>query len=154
MDTLAGVKVGMDGCARRSNIARATHHQKINGYQKNSKISPNASPGQIEKILFDFDRAELKPQYYSALDEAAEMLSRSPLVQVEIHGHTDNVGAFDYNLTLSQSRAAAVVDALVSKNGIAASRLVPFGAGPTAPVASNATEQGRAKNRRVELVAQ
>jgi len=69
-------------------------------------------------------------------------------------GHTDNAGTFDHNVKLSQARAAAVVEALVKKNGIAGTRLTPFGAGPTSPVASNATEEGKAQNRRVELVAQ
>jgi len=68
-------------------------------------------------------------------------------------GHTDNVGQFDYNIKLSQQRAASVVQALVGK-GISTSRLTPFGAGPAAPVTSNNAEEGRAKNRRVELVAQ
>ena len=69
-------------------------------------------------------------------------------------GHTDNVGLFEHNIKLSQDRAAAVVKALVGKYGITSSRLTPFGDGPTAPVASNKSEEGRAKNRRVELVAQ
>jgi len=69
-------------------------------------------------------------------------------------GHTDNVGQFTSNVKLSQDRAASVVNALVSKHGIAAVRLTPFGCGPATPVASNKTDEGKAKNRRVELVAQ
>ena len=67
-------------------------------------------------------------------------------------GHTDMVGDATSNMKLSQARAQSVITALVSKHGIAAARLVAFGAGPWAPVASNKTDDGRAKNRRVELV--
>jgi len=69
-------------------------------------------------------------------------------------GHTDDVGSFDYNLKLSKDRAMAVVSQLAGKYHIPASRLLPHGNGPTSPVASNTTDEGRAKNRRVELVAQ
>jgi hypothetical protein len=80
--------------------------------------------------------------------------SESPLLRLYVVGHTDNAGGFDHNLALSKDRAGAVVAALTGKYAIAASRLQPFGAGPTAPAASNTNEEGRAKNRRVELVAQ
>ena len=69
-----------------------------------------------------------------------------------IVGHTDGQGGFDYNLSLSQRRAQAVADALASGFGIAAVRITPAGAGMVAPVATNRTEDGRAKNRRVEIV--
>ncbi len=69
-------------------------------------------------------------------------------------GHADHVGGYDYNLGLSQRRAAAVVQELAGKHGVAAMRLKPAGTGPLAPVAPNETEAGRAKNRRVELVKQ
>jgi outer membrane protein OmpA-like peptidoglycan-associated protein len=69
-------------------------------------------------------------------------------------GHTDNVGGYDYNVGLSQRRAAAVVKELSGRHGVATARLKPAGAGPIAPVAPNDTEGGRAKNRRVELVKQ
>jgi outer membrane protein OmpA-like peptidoglycan-associated protein len=67
-------------------------------------------------------------------------------------GHTDNVGTFAFNTDLSQRRAVAVVNALASRFGVARNRLTPFGVSFAAPVASNRTEEGRAKNRRVELV--
>ncbi len=69
-------------------------------------------------------------------------------------GHTANVGNLASNMTLSKQRAEAVVNALVNDHRIAAARLIANGVGPLAPVASNAAEEGRAKNRRVELVAQ
>ncbi len=104
-------------------------------------------------IYFDTGKATLKPESDPTLAEIAKLLKQKPLLKVFIVGHTDMVGDPAANVKLSQDRAAAVIAALTSpKYGIAASRLVPFGAGPYAPVASNKTEEGRAKNRRVEMV--
>ncbi len=103
-------------------------------------------------IYFDTDKAQLKAESEPTLAEIAKLL-KSEALTLYVVGHTDNHGAFDHNVKLSQARAAAVVAALARK-GVAANRLRPFGAGPTSPVAANDTDQGRAKNRRVELVAQ
>jgi len=105
-------------------------------------------------IYFDTGKSEIKAESEPALKEIAKMLQADPKLKLYVVGHTDNVGTYAANLTLSNSRADAVVKALVGKHGIAMARLQPFGAGPTAPVQSNGTEAGRAKNRRVELVAQ
>ncbi|MBN1907143.1 MAG: OmpA family protein [Deltaproteobacteria bacterium] len=105
-------------------------------------------------IYFDTNKADLKPESEPALAEIVKMLNADGSLKVYLVGHTDNVGQFAHNIKLSQDRAASVINALVTKHGIAASRLTPFGAGPTSPVASNKNEEGRAKNRRVELVAQ
>jgi outer membrane protein OmpA-like peptidoglycan-associated protein len=105
-------------------------------------------------IYFDTGKAELKPESEPALKEIVKMLNMDNNLKVYVVGHTDNVGQFNYNVKLSQDRAASVVNALVNKHGIAAARLIPFGCGPVSPVASNKTEEGKAKNRRVELVAQ
>lgn len=105
-------------------------------------------------IYFDTGKSDIKPESEPALNEIVKMLNANPALKLYVVGHTDNAGAFDYNIKLSQSRAAAVVGVLVNKKGVSASRLTPFGAGPTSPVASNKSEEGRAKNRRVELVAQ
>jgi outer membrane protein OmpA-like peptidoglycan-associated protein len=105
-------------------------------------------------IYFDTGKAEIKPESDPALAEIVKLLKADPKLKLYVVGHTDNVGLFDSNIKLSQDRAAAVAKALVGKYGIASSRLTPFGDGPTAPVASNKNEEGRAKNRRVELVAQ
>lgn len=104
-------------------------------------------------IYFDTDKSEVKPESAPTIAEVVKLLNATPALKLYVVGHTDNVGGFDHNVKLSQSRAASVVNALVGK-GIVASRLVPFGAGPTSPAAANTTEEGRAKNRRVELVAQ
>lgn len=103
-------------------------------------------------IYFAFNSAEIKPTSEPVLAEIARFLKEHPGVKLYVVGHTDNVGSLEYNLDLSLRRAQAVVEALVARYGIARDRLKAFGLGPLAPIASNRTEQGRAKNRRVELV--
>ena len=151
MDTPAGTKVGMDGCPKRERIERTATEQKINGYQKDPEKSLAANTDQLPKVLFDFDRAELKPQYFSALDEAAVMLNRRPLMHAEIHGHTDDVGTEEYNQNLSMRRARTVEQYLVQK-GIERDRLFPRGFGYRINAASNENDAGRALNRRVEIL--
>jgi OmpA-OmpF porin, OOP family len=105
-------------------------------------------------IYFDTGKADLKPESEPAIAEIVKMLNMDKGLKVYVVGHTDNAGQFAYNVKLSQDRAASVVNALTGKHGIAAARLTPFGCGPVSPVASNKTDEGKAKNRRVELVAQ
>ena len=105
-------------------------------------------------IYFDTGKAELKPESDESLAEIAKMLGADPGLKLHVVGHTDSTGLFDANLRLSQGRAEAVVNALVQRYGIAAARLRAHGVGPLAPVASNGDEEGKAKNRRVELVKQ
>lgn len=104
-------------------------------------------------ILFDTNKAELKPESAAALSEIAKLMASNATLKLLVVGHTDSVGAFEANRDLSQRRAKAVVAALVAQHKIPAARLQSFGASFAAPVASNAAEAGRAKNRRVELVA-
>ena len=113
-----------------------------------------ASSGKVAVygIYFDTAKSDLKPESDLAIAEVAKLLKQNTALRLGVVGHTDIVGDLAANLKLSQARAQAVVNALASKHGIAASRLVSFGAGPYAPVASNKDEDGRAKNRRVELV--
>lgn len=108
----------------------------------------------VDGIYFDTASAALKAESGAALAEIAKLLKAEPGLKLYVVGHTDIVGNVDANLKLSQERAASVIKALTSEHGIAAARLRPFGNGPFAPVASNGTDDGRAKNRRVELVAQ
>jgi outer membrane protein OmpA-like peptidoglycan-associated protein len=105
-------------------------------------------------IYFDTGKSEIKPESEPAIAEIVKLLEKGAAFKLYVVGHTDTVGAFEYNVKLSQARAAAVVGSLVKKHGIAASRLIPFGVGPTAPVESTKSDEGRAKNRRVELVKQ
>jgi outer membrane protein OmpA-like peptidoglycan-associated protein len=105
----------------------------------------------IYGILFDVDKTDIKPESTKTLDEVASLLKIDRSLKLEIAGHTDNTGSKEHNMTLSEGRAKAVVDALVQKYGIEAERLQAAGYGDTKPVAGNDTEDGRAKNRRVEL---
>ena len=106
----------------------------------------------IYGIYFDTAQSDLKPDSDPTLAEIAEFLKQQPTLKVFIVGHTDTLGDPAANVKLSLARAQSVVSALSAKYGIASARLTPFGNGPYAPVASNKTEEGRAKNRRVELV--
>lgn len=104
-------------------------------------------------IYFDTGKADLKPDSSAQLGEIAKLLGVDPSLSLYVVGHTDSQGAFAANVDLSKRRAAAVVAALVGQYRIAAPRLQAEGVGQLAPVTSNATEEGRAKNRRVEIVA-
>ncbi|MCL0075116.1 OmpA family protein [Thermodesulfovibrionales bacterium] len=106
----------------------------------------------IYGIHFDFGKADVKPESDPVLKEIARLLQQNPNLKLHVVGHTDNVGDLTYNMKLSQGRADAVVKELVSKHGVDANRLKAHGVGPLSPMASNKTEEGRAKNRRVELV--
>ena len=108
----------------------------------------------VNGILFDTGKADVKPESGPALQEVAKLLKQNAALKVYVVGHTDNVGALAANMDLSKRRAASVVAALTTKYGVAAGQLLPMGDGPTAPVASNDSENGRALNRRVELVKQ
>ena len=105
-------------------------------------------------IYFDSGKAELKPESEQAVTEIAKLLKTDPALKVFVVGHTDITGGIESNVKLSQERAQAVIQALVRTHGIEQPRLRPFGSGPFAPVATNDTDEGRAKNRRVELVKQ
>jgi outer membrane protein OmpA-like peptidoglycan-associated protein len=104
-------------------------------------------------IYFDTDKAVLKPESRPTLDEIAKLLRAQPQLNVVIVGHTDSQGTYDHNMDLSRRRAEAVAQALVSSYQIARTRLRTAGIGFLAPVGSNATDEGRTLNRRVELVA-
>ncbi len=124
------------------------------GYQeihKDIQLMP-VNPGSkvvLRNVFFDFNSAKLKPESYPELNRLADVLKRYPGIVVEISGHTDNIGSFKYNMKLSQKRAEAVVQYLISQ-GVPPQSLIAKGYGPTKPIASNATEEGRALNRRVE----
>ena len=105
-------------------------------------------------ILFDTGLAVVKPASEPALQQIAKLLRSDPALKLHVVGHTDAVGALEANLKLSQARAEAVVQALTGRHGVAAARLRGAGVGPLCPVASNDAEEGRARNRRVELVKQ
>jgi len=105
----------------------------------------------LKNIFFDVDRYDLKPQSLTELDQIVLLMQQNPGVTIQINGYTDNAGTVPHNLALSRNRAQSVVSYLVSR-GIPPARLKAKGFGDTHPVASNDTDQGRAQNRRTELV--
>jgi len=104
----------------------------------------------LKGVNFDLDKHDLRPDALPALDEAVKMFERYPDLKVEVAGHTDYFNTDEYNQALSERRAKAVMDYFISK-GVAADRLTSKGYGESQPIASNATAEGQAKNRRVEL---
>jgi outer membrane protein OmpA-like peptidoglycan-associated protein len=104
-----------------------------------------------EKLFFNWNRAEIKPTSFSILDEVVKVLTDNPTIQLRIEGHTDTSGAADHNQRLSQRRAESVVAYLTSK-GIANGRLTAQGFGPSMPLETNESAEGRERNRRVEFV--
>jgi OmpA-OmpF porin, OOP family len=113
-----------------------------------------AGHAAVYGILFDTGKSTVKPESAQAIGEIAKLLKADPTLKIHVVGHTDNVGDIDSNIKLSKDRGEAVLQALARDHGIAAARLKSYGCGQFAPIASNDTEEGRAKNRRVELVKQ
>ena len=103
-------------------------------------------------IYFDTGKDAVKPESGPALAEIVKLLQKNADMNIYVVGHTDSVGEFDYNMGLSQRRAAAVVEVLVSELGVDRGRLEPHGVGPLVPASTNKSEDGRSMNRRVELV--
>jgi outer membrane protein OmpA-like peptidoglycan-associated protein len=101
-------------------------------------------------VLFDFNKSTLQPASDGVLQQVADLLAKDTTLKIEVQGHTDNVGGDAYNETLSEARAKAVVDWL-AKHGVAPARMSAHGYGKTRPVADNGNDEGRAKNRRVEI---
>lgn len=104
----------------------------------------------LKNVFFDFDKSTLRPESYAELDRLVKLLNDYPNLKIEISGHTDSKGSDDYNLKLSQDRAAVVVNYLISK-GIDKGRLKSAGYGETKPIATNDTDDGRQMNRRTEF---
>ncbi|HKL39429.1 MAG TPA: OmpA family protein [Cryomorphaceae bacterium] len=104
----------------------------------------------LRNIFYDYNKATLRDESTAELDRLEKILVENPTIQVEISGHTDNVGGDDYNLNLSEQRAQSVVSHLQSK-GIDASRMIAKGYGESQPLATNDTPEGRQENRRTEF---
>lgn len=119
-------------------------------------VAPVPVPPQklvLDGVNFDFDKATLRQEDIAIIDKDVTGLDKWGNVNIEVAGHTDSRGSDKYNMKLSQRRAEAVRNYLISK-GIAADRLTAKGYGESQPVADNATDEGRFKNRRVELIEQ
>jgi OmpA-OmpF porin, OOP family len=134
-------------------VEAKAREQKMVTIQAGEMAKAIANEGRIALygIYFDFNKSDVKSESSPTLDQMAKLLKDSPSLKLLIVGHTDNVGNFPFNMELSQRRAAAVVAALNSR-GVAKERLIPVGVAFASPIATNKTDEGRAKNRRVELV--
>lgn len=129
----------------------------LNGLKTSDTISASLkAQGKValNGVHFDTGKSEIKPESKSQLDEMAKFLKGNPNKNVFVVGHTDNQGDFNLNLKLAQDRANAVVAALVNQYQISSGRLNAQGVANLAPVGGNTTDEGRAQNRRVELVEQ
>jgi len=108
----------------------------------------------IYGIFFDTGKSDIKPESDAAIAEIAKLLQAEAALKLYVVGHTDNVGSLDANMKLSKDRADAVMRSLTTKHGIDATRLKAYGVGSLSPITSNDTDEGKAQNRRVELVKQ
>ena len=102
-------------------------------------------------VTFDTNSTEIKPQFYAVLNDVADVLEQYPATYVDVVGHADSVGDAAYNQRLSEQRAQAVAGYLIAQN-VMRDRFYVGGLGETSPIASNDTPQGRAQNRRVEII--
>jgi OOP family OmpA-OmpF porin len=130
--------------------AREQRMELVKSEEMASQIALNGRVA-LYGILFDFNKAGLRPDSEPTLAEIARLLKEKPELNILVVGHTDATGSFDYNRGLSQKRAESVVENLAAK-GVSPERLFPVGVAFASPVAANTTEEGKAKNRRVELV--
>jgi len=115
-----------------------------------SEMKEKNVPVKMNNVFFEFDKYELQPESYSELNRLYDILSENPDLKVSVDGHTDIVGTEEYNISLSYKRADAVVGYLIKK-GIDKCKCKINGYGSSKPVASNDDEEGRQKNRRVEI---
>ncbi|ABB30585.1 OmpA/MotB domain protein [Geobacter metallireducens RCH3] len=151
--TPAGVKVDSVGCPLDTDGDGVPDYlDKCPDTPKNAAVDKNGCPEKVcitLKVEFDFDKANIKPEFRDEIKRVADFLKEYPDATAVIEGHTDSKGTVKYNQKLSERRAKAVMKNLVDEFGISAKRLSAKGYGETKPVADNATEEGRQKNRRV-----
>lgn len=161
------IVVQMDGKETWIQVVSFTNWYRLNIVEREimkQEITANAeamgndinSTGHVSVygIYFDSGKSEIKPESDSALIQISLLLKNNSTLKLYVVGHTDNVGSIDSNMKLSKDRADAVVNSLTANYGISADRLKAYGIASLSPVASNDTEEGKAKNRRVELVKQ
>jgi len=104
------------------------------------------------RIHFDFDKSDIRPGDKAELDKAVNFVKKYPDSKIRVDGHTDDIGTEEYNHSLSHRRADAVKEYLIKEAGVNPSRITAVGHGKTKPIADNATDEGRAQNRRVEVL--
>jgi outer membrane protein OmpA-like peptidoglycan-associated protein len=140
-----GPPPGQIGEIAKFDITAASPEDIANALQRDGKVVISGG------ILFETDSAKLTPSAVDIVTKLANVMTQNPNLKVAVVGHTDSTGDFNYNIKLSERRANAIVQQLV-KDGVASNRLAGVGVGPLSPVATNDTAEGRAQNRRVELV--
>jgi OOP family OmpA-OmpF porin len=144
------VTVDQDGCPPPPPVV-----QKIVPQAASAMEAAIVEKGRVTlNVEFDFDKSVIKQKYHHEIGNLADVMKKYPDLKITLEGHTDNVGGLAYNEKLSQRRVDAVKKYLVEKFGIEASRLSAKGYGEIRPIASNATKEGRQKNRRVEAAAE
>ena len=136
---------GKIGQMSKFDINQASEQEIYTALQRDGSVAISGG------ILFAFDSAKINPGAEAIVAKIAGMMEQNPTLELAVVGYTDNTGDFNYNLGLSKRRADAIVNQLV-KEGVARDRLAGVGVGPLNPIASNNTAEGRAENRRVELV--
>ncbi|HEX6899813.1 MAG TPA: OmpA family protein [Thermoanaerobaculia bacterium] len=150
---IVGLEGGISGAGQRivATVQEVRQAMKELGAQETALEVKVDLPADV---LFDFDSADVRPDAAQALARLATVIRAYPTGQVRIEGHTDNKGNDTYNQRLSERRAASVKNWLTEREAIPADRLATGGAGESRPAADNATDAGRQKNRRVEVVIQ
>ncbi|HET7655736.1 MAG TPA: OmpA family protein [Luteimonas sp.] len=143
---LAGAGIGAYQDRQEAALRRELAGTGVDVVRQGDNITLNM-PGNI---TFAFDSSNLQPQFYPVLDNVADTLNEYNQTVIEVAGHTDSVGTDSYNQTLSVQRAQSVANYLAGR-GVMRERMIVTGAGESRPIASNATEAGRAQNRRVEI---
>ncbi len=143
---IAGGAVGVYQDRQEAELRRSLAGTGVDVVREGDNITLSM-PGAI---TFDFDSAEVQPRFLPVLDTLSDTLNEYNQTVIEIAGHTDSTGSPEYNQGLSERRAAAV-DNYLGTRGVLRDRTMVVGAGQTYPIASNATESGRAQNRRVEI---
>lgn len=143
---------GNEGCSDEDNDGVCDPYDKCPGTPAGYRVDADGCPTTVSislKVNFDFDRSVVKPEYHSEIGQVAEFMKQHPKSTTVVEGHTDSRGSDTYNQALSQRRADAVRDALVSVFGVEPNRLSAVGYGESRPVTENDTDAGRAQNRRV-----
>lgn len=127
---------------------------KVSGNSPIANALSQSGRVDVYGLTFDTGKSNLKPSSKTTLTELSQILNDNPQLNLDVIGHTDNVGSAESNLKLSQERSEAVIAALSGEYGINPTRLNPIGKGQSQPISSNDTEKGKATNRRVEFVVQ
>jgi len=153
-DTLQLVKISypVQSAAAPAGSSSTPTAAGAGGSQQIEQELKQTGQAEVYGIYFDFASDKIKPESEPVLREIADALNHNPGWKLRVEGHTDNIGGDQYNLDLSQRRAEAVKQVLVTRYHIAADRLTPQGFGATRPKEPNDTLAGRARNRRVELI--